>query len=595
MRRQYIYNKVKGLALLSLFMPLSTLFFSSCSDFLEIKPQSEIILEDFWSEKADVDAVVAGCYAGLQSDAVVRRMMMWGEFRSENVMAGAGSSNDLDLMNVFKENITAKNRYTTWDMFYTVINRCNTVIKYAPEVAAKDPGYTESELKATIAEVTAIRALCYFYLIRSFRNVPYVTEAITDDDQVVEMEATDFYVVLDKLIADLESIKGDAITRYPENKPTYQTGRITRDAINAMLCEMYLWKKDYSQCINYAEQVINSKKLIEEETNKKNGTVVSSSTVARLNGFPLVDNMISTGYYGNAFQEIFVSGASKETIFELVYDNSEAGYSMPSNTAAGSWYGNQTAGQGSVAPSTFVTEDKAAESQRSVFADENKKVDARMYYNFSDDDVIAKMVYRNCHINATSTTPTVTLSNMYTYAKDGSGEHWYTSSNWIVYRLTDIMLLEAEAICQQMQEGSSSEISAYNKPLVEKIFNLVNAVNKRSVCQSVLSDTLVLNASATKSQMEELTMKERQRELMFEGKRWYDLVRRSLRDGNTKALLSAVSHRDGPNASLTQTFFSNADKWEWAIFWPYNYDETVVNKKLKQNPAFGSGMSSSIE
>ncbi len=595
MRRQYIYNKVKGLALLSLFMPLSTLFFSSCSDFLEIKPQSEIILEDFWSEKADVDAVVAGCYAGLQSDAVVRRMMMWGEFRSENVMAGAGSSNDLDLMNVFKENITAKNRYTTWDMFYTVINRCNTVIKYAPEVAAKDPGYTESELKATIAEVTAIRALCYFYLIRSFRNVPYVTEAITDDDQVVEMEATDFYVVLDKLIADLESIKGDAITRYPENKPTYQTGRITRDAINAMLCEMYLWKKDYSQCINYAEQVINSKKLIEEETNKKNGIVVSSSTVARLNGFPLVDNMISTGYYGNAFQEIFVSGASKETIFELVYDNSEAGYSMPSNTAAGSWYGNQTAGQGSVAPSTFVTEDKAAESQRSVFADENKKVDARMYYNFSDDDVIAKMVYRNCHINATSTTPTVTLSNMYTYAKDGSGEHWYTSSNWIVYRLTDIMLLEAEAICQQMQEGSSSEISAYNKPLVEKIFNLVNAVNKRSVCQSVLSDTLVLNASATKSQMEELTMKERQRELMFEGKRWYDLVRRSLRDGNTKALLSAVSHRDGPNASLTQTFFSNADKWEWAIFWPYNYDETVVNKKLKQNPAFGSGMSSSIE
>ncbi len=595
MRRQDIYNKVKGVALLSLFMPLSTFFFSSCSDFLEIKPQSEIILEDFWNEKADVDAVVAGCYAGLQSDNVVRRMMMWGEFRSENVMAGNGSSNDLDLMNVFKENITAKNRYTTWDMFYTVINRCNTVIKYAPGVAAKDPGYTESELKATLAEVTAIRSLCYFYLIRTFRKVPYVTEAITDDDQVTEMEATDFYVILGNLIADLESIKGDAITRYPEDKTSYQTGRITRDAINAMLCEMYLWNKQYAECISCADQVIASKKLIEEETNKKNNTVVSSSTKARLNGFPLVDNTISTGYYGNTFQEVFVSGISKETIFELVYDNSEAGYSMPSNVAAGHWYGNSNAGQGLVAPSTFVTEDKASESQRSIFADENKKVDARMYYNFSDNNVIAKMVYRNCMINATSTSPTVSLTNMYNYAKDGSGEHWYTGSNWIIYRLSDIMLLKAEAICQQMQEGSSADILAHNKPLVEEIFNLVNAVNKRSVCQSVLQDTLVLNTSATKSQMEELTLKERQRELMFEGKRWYDLVRRSLRDGNTKTLLNAVSHRDGPNASLTQTFFGNADKWEWAIFWPYNYDETVVNKKLQQNPAYGSGMSSSIE
>ena len=33
---------------------------TSCSDFLDIKPQNEIIFEDFWNEKADVDNVVAG-------------------------------------------------------------------------------------------------------------------------------------------------------------------------------------------------------------------------------------------------------------------------------------------------------------------------------------------------------------------------------------------------------------------------------------------------------------------------------------------------------------------------------------------------------
>ena len=569
---------------------------ASCSDFLEIKPQSEIILEDFWNEKADVDAVVAGCYAGLQSDACVKRMMAWGEFRSENVMAGSGSNDDQDLTNVFKENITAKNYLTAWDMFYTVINRCNTVIKYAPEVAAIDPGYTNSELKATIAEVTALRSLCYFYLIRTFRNVPFTREAYTDDDQQMQIEATDFNTVLDNIIADLESVKGDAIARYPETQPLYQTGRITRDTLYAMLCEMYLWKQDYQQCINYAELIIASKKAIEEENNKKNGTVVASSTEARLNGYPLEENTITTGYYGSAFNSIFVTGNSKETIFELVYDNQEAGYSMPSNTAAGLWYGNSNVEQGRVAPSNFVVEDKGKDSQRSVFADENKKVDARMYWNFSASESIYKMVYRGITINGTTATPTVGTYTKYSWAKVNGVEKWYTSSNWIVYRLSDIMLLEAEARCQLMKTGSDSETSAYNKPIIEKIFNLVNAVNKRAVCQSwPCTDTLTLNLSATKAQMEELTMKERQRELMFEGKRWYDLVRKSLRDGNTKELVSAVAHRDGPNATLAANFFSNVDKWQWAIFWPYNYDETVVNKKLVQNPAFGDGMSSSIK
>ena len=48
----------------------------SCSDFLEIKPQSEIILEDFWSEKADVDNIVAGCYSRMQYDDIVRRLIV---------------------------------------------------------------------------------------------------------------------------------------------------------------------------------------------------------------------------------------------------------------------------------------------------------------------------------------------------------------------------------------------------------------------------------------------------------------------------------------------------------------------------------------
>ena len=238
---------------------------SSCSDFLEIEPLNEIIFEKFWNEKADVDAVIAGCYSGLQEEAVIKRMMVWGEFRSDNIGAGSNVSNDGNLEKILMENIDAKNSYTKWKDFYTVINRCNTVIKYAPGVAAEDPAYTESELQANIAEMVAIRSLCYFYLIRAFRDVPYSTVAYIDEDQPMDLPATKFDDVLDSLITSLEGVKDYAVKRYPVTKPLYQTGRITQDAIHSLLCELYLWKKDYRSCIRYADLVIESKKKIAEE------------------------------------------------------------------------------------------------------------------------------------------------------------------------------------------------------------------------------------------------------------------------------------------------------------------------------------------
>jgi hypothetical protein len=91
--------------------------------------------------------------------------------------------------------------------------------------------------------------------------------------------------------------------------------------------------------------------------------------------------------------------------------------------------------------------------------------------------------------------------------------------------------------------------------------------------------------------MEELVMRERHRELMFEGKRWYDLVRYCMRAGNTNQIIAAVVKRDDVNSTFAQNFFKKMD----AIFWPYNNDEMKVNKNLEPNPVFGSGESTSYE
>lgn len=575
--------------------------FSSCADFLEIKPQSEIILEDFWNEKADVENVVAGCYSRLQDDGVRRRMMIWGEARSENVMAnGVAINGDVNLHNILKENITAMNSYTTWDGFYDVINRCNTVLKYAPEVAAKDPAYTMGDLNATIAEVTALRSLCYFYLIRTFRDVPFSREAFTDDNQKMDLPASPFETVLAYLIEDLEAVKDNAVKRYPEgsynsDQDRYQTGRITQDAIHAMLCELYLWKGDYDNSIRYADLVIKSKQDIEEEKEKKrrSSAETKARVKVRLGDYPLVYDNLTTTTYGNAYEEIFADGSSKETIFELSYDRTPASSQLPANSAVVSLYGGQT-GSPLLVGSKYLKEDIELTSQRTVYEDANKKLDARIYTNCdatSDAPRIRKMSSSRIRINASTSSPDATYS---TYANNSN------SSSWIFYRLPDIMLMKAEALCEKMRSSSpgttaeeDSVIAAYNKPLLEKAFELANVVNKRSICKKELTgtDTLQFTNYASKDLMTKLVKRERQRELMYEGKRWFDLVRYSLRAGNTDELIDAVGHREDVNKGFVQNFFKKMD----AIFWPYNIDEMKVNRNLVPNPAFSSGENSSYE
>lgn len=599
------YMKKRSLRLLAMGAA-SVLALSSCSDFLEIEPRNEIVLEGFWTEKADVDGIVAGCYSGLQSDACVRRMILWGEGRSEDLVPGQNSTDDGNLVNLLNENIMATNAYTTWVDFYNVINRCNTVLKYAPQVAEKDPAYTESELNATRAEMVGLRSLCYFYLIRTFRDVPYSTVAYIDDDQEMALPATPFDQVLDSLITDLESVRDLAVKRYPTNKPLYQTSRITQDVINAMLCEMYLWKKDYARCIQYADLVIESKRALSEEINSARGSDGRSSSnsserLARTNGFPLVNDMVNNGVFGNTFTQLFAmdntspnAQALQEIIFQLSYDDDPRSNSMIANSAVARFYGTANFGQGYLKPSDYIVEDISKTSGRTIFEDKNKTMDARLYENIntsSTNAIIGKYVYRSFNLTASGTTVNSTFSGLWPDYYIGRDWHSASGANWIIYRLSDIMLLKAEALTQQLREGTEQETLAYNAPIIAQAFYLVNAVNKRSILQTTMTDTLVAGDYSTKAQMEELVLRERHRELMFEGKRWYDLVRLSRRVGNTTTLTQAALQKVSTGSSLIQNKLSKMD----AIYLPYNNDEMKVNPFLVQNPAFSSGENSSYK
>ena len=80
-------------------------------------------------------------------------------------------------------------------------------------------------------------------------------------------------------------------------------------------------------------------------------------------------------------------------------------------------------------------------------------------------------------------------------------------------------------------------------------------------------------------------MKERQRELMFEGKRWYDLVRQARRLGSTKKLAATVTKKQATNQGGIRIRLADPN----VLYLPYFRNELKVNPYLKQNPAYSMG------
>jgi hypothetical protein len=147
------------------------------------------------------------------------------------------------------------------------------------------------------------------------------------------------------------------------------------------------------------------------------------------------------------------------------------------------------------------------------------------------------------------------------------------------------MLMKAEALVQMVDNNDSTEVGkARNDTLLRQAYTIVNAINKRSNCATNVKD-LDYNKYSLKSDMYDLVMQERQRELMFEGKRWFDLVRMARRDGKTDRLVSSAIRKQKYDINVIKIKLTDPNY----IYFPYAKSELKVNPLLKQNPAFDKG------
>ncbi len=489
---------------------------SSCTEWLVIEPEGKVVSTDYWKLESDVEAVIAASYRAMIENDVIQSMIIFGEVRSDNVLGGYNQNDQ--LQKIMEANIQPSNSYVRWGGFYRVINYANIVLYYAPQVI--DPNFSVSELNAKMAEALAIRALSYFYLVRAYGEVPFVTDpSVTDTQDYLQAKVSED-VILDALEADLIKAEGWAMTSY--GRPTANKGRITKNAIRALLADIYLWRKKYDQCIEVADRVINDPllKMIEADE--------------------------------DPYFKIFGLKNSTESIFELQF--SPKNYTL--NGVINSYYGNIDNPSGQFIVPEIIT------TQNEIFVNTPKVTDIRrkdFITNRSSNNVFNIFKYAGLIRNERS--DGVTSDYVYRIAQS-------SPANWIVYRLTDVMLMKAEALVQKDQYLPALRI--------------VNTTYMRS--NPTLTDTLSLTEYNDREKMEKLVLLERQRELMFEGKRWFDLMRMARRDGNTNRLIEIVTRKLTENQSVVSSKLKVMD----ALYFPIHEDELKANSKLKQNPYYES-------
>lgn len=537
---------------------------SSCNDYLTLMPLNEIVMENFWTNKDDVESVLLGAYASLESKDCVVRMSIWGEMRSDNITAG--KSPDDDILQILRDNILATNQWTKYKCFYEAINNANTVLYFAPGVNEIDPNYTRGQYEADRAEAIAIRSLCYWYLIRAYKDVPYTTEPSIDDTKDFFVGQTPFDSILNCLIRDLEGIKDKTKEKYL--KDLENTSRFTRTAVYSMLADMYLEKGEWDKCIECCE-VVNEikmdeyKDLLDEEGN--------ACTVTLFNNYPLFkedyQSMKGT-VVGNAYNEIFGKGNTFEVIFELPFDNKKK------NPLVDDYYSKKELNGGKLK----ATNEACKDAYTQLY-------DVRFYENIrggSDEGYIVKYAYQEVAADLSGGSAISTTNSQGEFSASGRES---TSPNWIIYRYSDVLLMEAEAKIMKAKDlGGNDSLPAAVVTLFNEAFQLIDAVNQRALGGYAGADRLDFTSyNSNADDMEVLVLDERRRELMFEGKRWFDLARKSRRDGNTKYLWEKIEPKfDSNSRSAVRIKMTDPD----AVYFPFNRDEIKINTKLKQNPVY---------
>ena len=217
---------------------------NSCDDFLKEEPLDMKSSDQFWKTKADAESGVNALYFGgvpyLHNTDVgggwTPKATMWGgivsglyvDKRKDRTFTTASEGCNFNIESF--DDIAMK----YWHEFYKGISRANFVIANIPTMTGV---LDEATINNYVAQGKFFRAYGYFWLVKEFGGVPYISEPYTSTEGMYK-ERLSAEEVYKKIEADLlDIVNGDALP----NKTFYENGcYVTRAMAQTLLAQVYL-------------------------------------------------------------------------------------------------------------------------------------------------------------------------------------------------------------------------------------------------------------------------------------------------------------------------------------------------------------------
>ncbi|MEO8763871.1 MAG: RagB/SusD family nutrient uptake outer membrane protein [Ginsengibacter sp.] len=433
----------------------------SCTKDLVVKPTSIITTASFWTTEDDATGMLNGMYVNLRDAS--EGLFMIGEQRSEIYQNGPIGPSSLTLFqNVLTPEIPS---HPDWTGFYTTINSANLILKYVPGITFK----SEESKNSILAQAHAMRAFINFVMIKTWGDVIIRTDPIESSNaDVTQKERSPKEEVFKLVKEDIE----EAIKLFPNNNLPNGRSMWSMAAVNALKADVYLWT---GKMLNGGQADFN--------------IALEACNAVQQADVELLPNFADLFQYANkGSKEIVLSirfqdldGTSIVNYFWFMWMHSS---DVPANTDQASRDLIFPTGDGQ---DRMVITDLV----RNQFTDDDTRKNGSFHEIFTYDDLGNPTFY-------------TTLCMKGSGLVDGGTRRFI--SDIILYRYADILLMKAEAENALAQDPSAE----------------INLVRQRAYTTNYAQHVFV---NGTVEENDAAILKERLLELLYEGKRWWDLVR----------------------------------------------------------------------
>ncbi|MFK7981156.1 MAG: RagB/SusD family nutrient uptake outer membrane protein [Saprospiraceae bacterium] len=230
-----------------------TLSITSCNDFLDLEPISDLAEDNFFKTGADAESALIAAYDALQSEYYIFDRFTNGDVTADNCYAGGDNPNNFQL-DEFTVTPTNANVERDWAYLYEGISRANAVLDNVPNIEATD--LTAGRKSEMLAEASFLRAYHYFQLVNLWGEVPLVLEKVNSTDPEIVFQAkVSVSEIYDAIISDLKFAAENLPLTFSQKEQ-----RATKGTANAMLAKAFAHQPDpdWSMVKAHALEVINS-------------------------------------------------------------------------------------------------------------------------------------------------------------------------------------------------------------------------------------------------------------------------------------------------------------------------------------------------